>query len=475
MGESSGLFVDSYRAFANRNAAAIAANCRTDAALGRQLGQAAALARTGATQLDTLVGQARAIAQLAASAKTPGDQAAVLSAVRSLLRQADNVVTTTQRRAAGIAGQIRALTYDLPLTPQTDGPTAPNEDKKEHRGWWDDPDAEKPDPLKPGEVRNLGPVAGTGADPGIPGIGAADLGEVVQLPDGRYVAILGDSFTGDKMGDGLHYPSVAVPVTFDEQGRPTFGEPMNLPEGIGGGLFPPPSQAQGTNTLPAGSIQMRDGRTFMMVAGTKDLKPSGGTWMVETNNDPGAGWAPIDGTYRAPQLATPSQISGFEAADGNVYIAADSFDRTQGVTMYRVDADNVTDRSAWQPWTGNSWGTPGQTPTSLSPPGAQYGELSLRQVDGQAVLSGFNASNGPGAVEVLVAGDPTKLFGNTSPTVLMQQSDPTAPNFVPQNYGGYILPGSTLENLRVFASQWNTDLDIPYNTQEIVANVTPHK
>ena len=68
-----------------------------------------------------------------------------------------------------------------------------------------------------------------------------------------------------------------------------------------------------------------------------------------------------------------------------------------------------------------------------------------------------------------------RLFENNSPTVLMQQSNPNAPNFVPQNYGGYILPGSTLDNLRVFASQWNTDLNIPYNMQEIIANVTPQK
>ncbi|OBB13372.1 hypothetical protein A5662_07395 [Mycobacteriaceae bacterium 1482268.1] len=474
MGELSGQFVDSYRTFADRNANTIAANSRTDTALGTQLAKAAALARTGATQLDKLSAQAQAIAQIAGLVKTPGDQASVLKTLQTLLSHADSVVTMTERQAAEIAGEIRALTYDLPLTPQTEEPKSPKDKKR--RGWWDDPKEDKPDPLKPGEVRNLGPVAGTGADPGIPGIGAADLGEVVKLPDGRYVAIFGDSFSGDKMGEGLHYASVAVPVTFDKDGRPIFGAPMNLPEGMGTGLFPPPPQAQGTNTLPAGSIQMRDGRTFMMVAGTKDLKPSGGTWMVETNNNPSGGWAPIDGTYRAPQPAMPSQISGYEAADGNVYIAADSFDRSQGVTMYRVDADSLTDRSAWQPWTGNDWGTPGQAPMALSDRNIHFGELSMREVDGRVVLSGFNASNGPGAVEVRVAGDPTSLFaGGRQPTVLMQQSDPSASNFVPQNYGGYILPGSTLDNMKIFASQWNTTLNVPYNTQEIIANVTPTK
>lgn len=471
MGELSGQFVDQYRNFADRNATAIAANGRTDTALGTQLSQAATVARTGATQLDSLLARAQAIARIAASAKSPGDQAAVLGALRSLLNQAGDTVKTAQREAAGIAGRIRALTYDLPLAPQTDGPKP--DEKKNRRGWWDD-GKDIPEPLKPGEVRNLGPVAGTGADPGVPGIGATDLGEVVQLPDGRYVAIFGDSFTGDAAYDGLHYPSAAVPVTFDEQGRPTFGTPMTLPKELGGALFPPPKQALGTNTLPAGSIQMRDGTSYMMVAGTRDLKPTGGSWMVEVNNNPELGWSPIDGTYRAPQVGIPSQISGYEAADGNVYIAADSFDRSQGVTMYRVAADSVTDRSAWQPWTGDSWGTAGQPAAPVSG-GLTFGELSMREVNGQTVLSGFNASNGPGAVEVRVGSDPTQIFGTTSATVLMQQSDPAAANFVPQNYGGYILPGSTLENLRVFGSQWNTTTNVPYNVQEIIANVTPTK
>lgn len=95
-------------------------------------------------------------------------------------------------------------------------------------------------PLKPGEVRDLGPVAGTGGVPGIPGIGAADLGEVVEIPGqpGKYLAIFGDSFSGNKMGDGEHYRSVAVPVTFDAEGHPHFGAPLTGPEGSGHELFP---------------------------------------------------------------------------------------------------------------------------------------------------------------------------------------------------------------------------------------------
>jgi Domain of unknown function (DUF4185) len=319
-------------------------------------------------------------------------------------------------------------------------------------------------PLPPGQVRNLGPIAGTGANPGIPGIGAADLGEVVQLQDGRYVAIFGDSFSGNGAYDGTHYPSVAVPVTFDEQGRPHFGEPLTGPDGSPTILFPPPPQAAGKNTLPAGSIRMRDGTTYVMATGTTNLNPDGGSWLTRVTNDPAGGWRPIDGSWRAPG-AGPTQISGYQARDGNVYIAANSFDRGQNVDVYRVDPAHVTDRSAWQPWTGNGWGTPGQTAASVSQ-GQNFGELSFREVDGKPVLSGFNANTGN--VEVRVANDPTQLFTRGAETTVVNHGA------TPQPYGGYILPGSTLDNLRLFVSQWNTAIppvNVPYNVQEVIANV----
>ena len=129
------------------------------------------------------------------------------------------------------------------------------------------PDLKKVIALRRGEVRNLGPIAGTGAGGVIPGIGAADLGEVIQLPDGSYVAVFGDSFGGDRVGTDPHYPSVAVPVAFDDVGRPHFGAPLTGPRESRNPLFIPPRQARGMNTLPAGSVRV-DGRTYMLVVGT---------------------------------------------------------------------------------------------------------------------------------------------------------------------------------------------------------------
>jgi hypothetical protein len=88
--------------------------------------------------------------------------------------------------------------------------------------------------------------------------------------------------------------------------------------------------------------------------------------------------------------------------------------------------------------------------------------MCVRQIDGKTVLSYFNASTGN--MEVRVADDPTGL-GTAPVTTVVVASDwpdpvehlgPPENNRLAQPYGGYISPGSTLDELRVFVSQWNT-------------------
>jgi hypothetical protein len=346
------------------------------------------------------------------------------------------------------------------------------------------------DLLRRGQARDLGPIAGTGADPGIPGIGAADLGEVVTLPNGKQVMILGDSFSGNKVGEGAHYPSAAVPVHMENGKVVVDGPPLTGPDGSPNLLFPLPQAARdagATNTLPAGTITVGKD-TYMMVVGTNPeksgLAPMGGSWLVKVTADPTSGWKPVDGSYRPwqsipnpnpapgapPRISDPTkipnQISGYQGSDGRVYIAADGFDRQQGVTMYSVDPQHITDRNAWQPWTGNGWGTPGDVATApVSGPNSRYGELSFRDVDGSPVLSGFNGRTG--SVDLHVGEAPASVFGG-EPTVVAPGGDwnNQVPGTYPQNYGGYILPGSTLDDMGVLVSQWNTDTGTPYVVEQ---------
>lgn len=401
--------------------------------------------------------------------------------IDALQTQRANEATTEQ-------GNLKRLADELG-TADTDTTAAINAAKDALYGSGT-PRLVLPPGLLPGQVDNRGPVAGTGSDPGVPGVGAMDLGEVIQLPNGQYVAIFGDSYRGNRFHAGEHFPSVAVPVSFDAQGRPHFGTPLTGPDGSNV-LFPLPQAAKdagANNALPAGSITMRDGSTYMMVVGTntgEGLAPKGGSWLVKVTNDPASGWQPVAGSYRPwesianpntaagepPRISDPgkppTQISGYQGSDGRIYIAADGFDRHQGVTMYSVDPSQIENRGAWQPWTGSGWGDPGSVTTASLSTGS-YGELSFREVEGRPVLSGFNGSTGNTEVHV-GSGLPSDIFEGPSTTVA-QGGSWGQPGRVPQNYGGYILPGATLDNMSIFVSQWNTTTGDTYTVDQFQVN-----
>jgi hypothetical protein len=46
-----------------------------------------------------------------------------------------------------------------------------------------------------------------------------------------------------------------------------------------------------------------------------------------------------------------------------------------------------------------------------------------------------------------------------------------AKGWVAQLYGGYLVPGSTLEDLHLVVSQWNTTTNWPYRAMQFHANI----
>ncbi|BDB45228.1 hypothetical protein IWGMT90018_56740 [Mycobacterium kiyosense] len=64
---------------------------------------------------------------------------------------------------------------------------------------------------------------------------------------------------------------------------------------------------------------------------------------------------------------------------------------------------------------------------------------------------------------------------------MVMSNAPGSPNNVPAPYGGYILPGSTLNNVGIFGSQWwgpkdalGNPLPVHYDVQDIRVN-TPEQ
>jgi len=330
-----------------------------------------------------------------------------------------------------------------------------------------DPPSPAPDPILPplalGQVVRVGPTAGTGTPTRDYGIGATDLCEFMEFPT-ELLQICGDSFAGQGVGFGGWFSPVALHVAGDSVDDPD-GIRYTGVTGVDNPLLVDPTP-QGASQLPAGVVQINR-QNYLLVTTTKNLVPASSR-LVKAEAGQGA-WTTVPGSVRKASYAggKQTQISGYydpiptpDSQAGWVYIVANNFDRSGPVVLYRVAPQSFTDRSRWQGWAAGPGGGWNKPPTPLWPD--RVGEMSIRQIDGKTVLSYFNASTGN--MEVRVAYDPTGL-GTAPVTTVVQAGDWPDPaeslpaqddNRLAQPYGGYISPGSTLDEVRVFISQWNT-------------------
>jgi hypothetical protein len=137
-------------------------------------------------------------------------------------------------------------------------------------------------------------------------------------------------------------------------------------------------------------------------------------------------------------------------------------DRNQPIILYRVPEGKLLDKSAYEPWgyLNNQWAWGNPATPVLD---GKFGELSLRRVENKWVLAWFNA----GDYDITV-----KVFDSpTSDLFKAKTFKPITGGNVPQLYGGYIHPDSTLANLHLIVSQWDTNNNWPYHAMEWVTSV----
>ncbi len=320
-----------------------------------------------------------------------------------------------------------------------------------------------PDPGEvPAATRFIADLTGTQTSSGAFGVGGTDLGIPVRQPNGQIAYIFGDTFDQDLAGG----PGWRSPVLL--RSAPGLdGNGIVFNDAAGGAyarqiLDYDHGDPNFSTWLPSDVITIGDRMYlhFIVNAGLGNVR-----WtQIAYSDDNGEHWALSDARWAADEDDFLRQLWTWErGCDGYVYVMSTSFiDRSRPIILYRVPEDRLLDRNAYEPWGFRdgqwAWGNPASVVLE-----GRFGELSLRRVEDKWVLSWFNA----GDYDITV-----KVFdGPTSNLYEARTFKPITGAVFPQLYGGYIHPDSTLANLHLIVSQWNTANGWPYHATQWVTSV----
>jgi Domain of unknown function (DUF4185) len=317
------------------------------------------------------------------------------------------------------------------------------------------------------------------------GVGGTDLGTMTVAPDGRLVAVFGDTFDDAGVGG----PGWRSPVVLFADPRSATSPGGLLWTGSGGDPkpyacqlveHPPPGwmwKRRITTILPGDVITVGD-TMYLHVMANRGL--GNVLWTeVLASTDNGVTWERTGCERPGDHCAGLfQQLTWCHGDDGYVYAYTTGFQRNAGLLLHRVPADRITDPDAWEPWgfAGERWGW--GNPATITIPGA-LGELNLRRVPGPDgtlhwLLTYFDAGNY--RIDSMLLDRPNAdLYRAPRATVLQGcawGSEDHARGHVAQLYGGYVVPGSTISDLHLVVSQWNTATNWPYRSMQFRTDLT---
>lgn len=200
----SGTGIRSYQAMADQSTPPLTTAATSDTSLGAHVTTAAAVTQAGAARLDQIAATTKAITKVAPMARSTADQRVILTALRSQVSQASQVVQSTQQQASALAGRLRdleypkdspaqALDHNFPLEPAPGAGEPPH--GKDPRYWIDTskiihvPEGK----LAPPDTRQIGPglyypyhdQQFNVTAPPPPAKYPLDMNDIVQVPEGK--------------------------------------------------------------------------------------------------------------------------------------------------------------------------------------------------------------------------------------------------------------------------------------------------
>ena len=306
------------------------------------------------------------------------------------------------------------------------------------------------------------------------GIGGTDLGATVAAPDGRLVSVFGDTF--EKAGVGG--PGWRSPVVL-------FADPASVATGMEWiGAAGPGDYAE--QILPYRHNSMIRGKRVSTILPTDVITVNAEMYLhvmvcealgkvhwteLHRSTDNGETWQPTGASWPGDMHRGLFQMLTWERGDdGWIYAFSTGFQRDKGLILQRVPEDGLTDPGAWQGWglADGTWGW-SRPPTPVLT--GAYGELCLRRVEDRWLLAFFDA--GHYRIDVLNINAPTANLYQAPRQTLVHgsgwEAEDHAHGRVAQLYGGYLVPGSRLDDLHLIVSQWNTRTNWPYRAMQFRA------
>ena len=303
----------------------------------------------------------------------------------------------------------------------------------------------------------------TGPNPGQTAqfrMAATDLGVPVVTPDGRKLFVFGDTYERPEAihGGWWRSPVALYSTTTDLNGGIAWSGAVG---GDAARQLWPYEHTNGLTVLPSDVVTI--GNTIYLHAMVNEPFPNVTSTEIWKSDDNGASWQFTGARFPAvdeERFGDLFQCLTWAAGnDGFVYVFSTKFGRQSPLILSRVPIDRITDPAAYVPWgwDGAAWGWGNKATPVLS---GKFGELSLRPLGGKWVLTWFNNEAGSYRIEGILMNTPTdnllQAYRRTLVWGVPWGQEDHATGRVAQPYGGYIIPGSTLDELHLAVSQWDT-------------------